>query len=338
MSTEEQELNAASKSQNTGKRKQHKSKNQKEKKRKQSDNESSRPKPRPNYFLGIRIANPIILGKFRAVQEQIKHQDKRLTKAVVPTCTSHITLAVFYLKDEADVVRAEALMKECIPKIVDIVNGKNFSITLEGIGNFRKEVLFANILPGEALSQISLIAEQLDSKLAEFIGSGQKTFKPHATIMKLSKMHNLRRLKLKKIDLSLYNEFTNMSFGAEEIQNIQLLAMLKKKQNDGYYHSECEININGSEEKLSNTGWALEKWAEEVSFCCITWALYTLPKDTVAFYCHGLANSIMQDACRSIKTQDSNFSSKSRLNKLKQTLRNDDVIKHIQEGMTSKTK
>ena len=49
-------------------------------------------------------------------------------------------------------------MKECIPKIVDIVNGKIFSITLEGIGNFRKEVLFANILPGEALSQISLIA------------------------------------------------------------------------------------------------------------------------------------------------------------------------------------
>ena len=53
-------------------------------------------------------------------------------------------------------------------------------------------------------------------------------------------------IQLKKIDLSLYNEFTNMSFGAEEIQNIQLLAMLKKKQNDGYYHSECEINISES--------------------------------------------------------------------------------------------
>ncbi|MGH0142184.1 UNVERIFIED_CONTAM: hypothetical protein FKN15_052238 [Acipenser sinensis] len=67
--------------------------------------------------------------------------------------------------------------------------------------------------------------------------TGSKEFKPHLTILKLSKAPALRRMRLKKI---LYEEYEDAAFGTELFTRIDLCSM-HKKQASGYYHCESSI-------------------------------------------------------------------------------------------------
>lgn len=48
---------------------------------------------------------------------------------------------------------------------------------------------------------------------------------------------------VKKIDLKLYEKFISHRFGEEMVHRVDLCSMLKKKQNNGYYHCESSIII-----------------------------------------------------------------------------------------------
>lgn len=57
------------------------------------------------------------------------------------------------------------------------------------------QVLFANIQESEALEELQMMATNLETSLQELTGSptAKKEFKPHLTILKLSKDFKLRR-------------------------------------------------------------------------------------------------------------------------------------------------
>uniref|UniRef100_H2Y1B1 A-kinase anchor protein 7-like phosphoesterase domain-containing protein n=1 Tax=Ciona intestinalis TaxID=7719 RepID=H2Y1B1_CIOIN len=200
-------------------------------------------KLRPNYFIGVRINNPQILGKIRAIQNIVVGRETQLSKTIVPFSTSHVTLSVFHLKEKDDLKRACTVFHNSVDQIRNILNNEPPQFTVAGVGNFRHQVMFAQIRDNNGLELLTKTAEYLDNQMSEFRNSEDKAFKPHLTIMKLSKMFGAKRFKIKKISPSLYEDFVETNFGDEIINRIELLSMLKPKQRDGYYHSEAEICI-----------------------------------------------------------------------------------------------
>jgi 2'-5' RNA ligase len=57
------------------------------------------------------------------------------------------------------------------------------------------QVLFASIQESEALKELQMMATNLETSLEDLTGSspGKKEFKPHLTILKLSRDYKLRR-------------------------------------------------------------------------------------------------------------------------------------------------
>ncbi|TRY84447.1 hypothetical protein DNTS_035812, partial [Danionella cerebrum] len=68
------------------------------KKKKQGSN-------RPNYFISVPITNPEIKQAVELLQKQILEKDPRLSKALIPVGTLHITLLVTYLGTQEQCVR-----------------------------------------------------------------------------------------------------------------------------------------------------------------------------------------------------------------------------------------
>ncbi|XP_060098961.1 A-kinase anchor protein 7-like isoform X1 [Heteronotia binoei] len=72
---------------------------------------------------------------------------------------------------------------------------------------------------------------------------GSKDFKPHLMFLKLSEAPALRWKGFRKISADLYTVYEDSLFGTEIFGQIDLCAMYEKKQDSGYYHYECSINI-----------------------------------------------------------------------------------------------
>lgn len=69
-------------------------------------------------------------------------------------------------------------------------------------------------------------------------------FKPHVTLMKLSRAPVLRKQGIKKIDASLYEEQVDGDFGVESVGKIQLCSMtLPKDKETGYYFCAKIIDL-----------------------------------------------------------------------------------------------
>ncbi|XP_066545271.1 A-kinase anchor protein 7 isoform X1 [Amia ocellicauda] len=73
--------------------------------------------------------------------------------------------------------------------------------------------------------------------------TGSKEFKPHLTILKLSRAPALRRMRLKAI---IYKEYEDFSFGVQTFTRIDLCAM-RKTQASGYYQCESSLVWGSSE-------------------------------------------------------------------------------------------
>ncbi|MED6289348.1 hypothetical protein CHARACLAT_001914, partial [Characodon lateralis] len=51
---------------------------------------------------------------------------------------------------------------------------------------------------------------------------------------------------IKRVEPRLYSDYTNKFFGNQTVERLDLCSMLKKKQQDGYYHAETSLQL-GSE-------------------------------------------------------------------------------------------
>ncbi|XP_078493193.1 A-kinase anchor protein 7-like [Ciona intestinalis] len=238
-------------------------------------------KLRPNYFIGVRINNPQILGKIRAIQNIVVGRENQLSKSIVPFSTSHITLSVFHLKDNEDLKRLERLLKPNLE-------------FLEYYPSIYNCYFFFNF----CCQNFSLFTEYLDNQMSEFRNSEDKAFKPHITIMKLSKMFGAKRFKIKKIPPTLYEDFVETNFGHEIINKIELLSMLKPKQKDGYYHSEAEICIDESTGKQSPL--LVHQWASCLSVSCITMAIHHIDNPKLKHYGDVIANDVITSAIQDL--------------------------------------
>ncbi|XP_072008290.1 uncharacterized protein [Engystomops pustulosus] len=205
---------------------------------------------RPNYFVAIPITNDEILDLIEDVQEHILLKEPKLLRALIPAEKVHITILVAHLRTEDDIKRAVSALLQSKEKVEKLLIGKQFALSLHGIGEFNNQVIFLKITKHEnkLLSEIAEVVK--DCFISEGVNiSGSKDFKPHLTFLKLSKAPSLRRKGFKKICSELYKEYEDFSFGTELFSRIDLCSMHKKNKESGYYYCESSILIDSIKPK-----------------------------------------------------------------------------------------
>ncbi|XP_053498195.1 A-kinase anchor protein 7 isoform X3 [Ictalurus furcatus] len=203
--------------------------------------------PRPNYFVSIPITNQKIKQGVEEVQAEVLQKDPRLSRALIPVGTLHITLLVTHLSTQEQIDTAALAIEEMESMLTALVGGRSLVLPFCGIGHFKQEVAFIQIEEGEHLSTLTHIADSVRKAFEEkgIPAGDQKAFKPHLTFIKLSRAPKLRRQGVKKLDSSLYAAFEQRVFGEENVCTMDLCSMLKKKDADGYYHREKTVTFGG---------------------------------------------------------------------------------------------
>ncbi|CAH2250084.1 A-kinase anchoring 7 isoform X2 [Pelobates cultripes] len=216
------------------------------------EDDMSKKKKTANYFVSVPISNPKILGDIQTFQDAVLEKDERLTRAMIPKGSFHITLFVMHLSNEDEVNLAMSALLESKKPIENVLEGKEVVLTFHGVDEFKHEVVYGKIREGESVDTLTKIAEIMVKIFQEkgIITVGYKGFVPHLTFLKLSRAPKLRKQGIKKIDPRLYNDFQDHYFGDDTLFRIDLCSMLKKRQSGGYYHTEASIYIgqkNGRE-------------------------------------------------------------------------------------------
>ncbi|XP_068610046.1 A-kinase anchor protein 7-like [Brachionichthys hirsutus] len=239
--------------------------NQKKRKRKRGDaggrvdseEDADKKKPkkesqRPNYFLSIPITNTQISAAVTEVQEAVLQQEPRLARAMIPAPTLHITLLVAHLANQEQVDLAATVLAEVAWPLAELLGGRDLVLPFSGIGHFRKEVVFVGLAPGQHRDKLDSLAEWLRSRFVEqgLLQGDSRGFEPHLTIMKLSRASKLRSQGIKRVDPALFSSYTNQFFGGQTVERLDLCSMLKKKQRDGYYHTETSLQLDLSQDSL----------------------------------------------------------------------------------------
>ncbi|XP_008298628.1 A-kinase anchor protein 7 isoform gamma isoform X2 [Stegastes partitus] len=212
-----------------------------DKKKKKKENQ------RPNYFVSIPITNSQISSAVTEVQEAVLQQEPRLAKAMIPVPTLHITLLVTHLADQEQVDLAAAVLARVEPSLAELLGGRDLVLPFSGIGHFRREVVFVGLTAGRHRRTLDSLAELLRSRFEDqgLLQGDGRGFEPHLTIMKLSRASKLRSQGIKRVDPALYSNYTNKFFGDQTVERVDLCSMLKKKQQDGYYHTETSLQLGG---------------------------------------------------------------------------------------------
>ncbi|XP_038149176.1 A-kinase anchor protein 7-like isoform X2 [Cyprinodon tularosa] len=211
------------------------------------DQKKKKKSQRPNYFVSIPINNPQIKSLIKEVQEGIIQQEPRLAKAMIPVPTLHITLLVTHLASQEQVELAAAVLAQVEPSVAELLGGRDLVLPFSGIRHFRKEVVFVGLNDGEHRHTLDSLAELLRRRFEEqdLLQGDCRDFEPHLTIMKLSRASKLRFQGIKRVEPDLYSDYKNKFFGNQTVERLDLCSMLKKKQPDGYYHTDTSLQLGG---------------------------------------------------------------------------------------------
>lgn len=209
---------------------------------------------RPNYFVSIPITNPQISSAVAEVQQAMLLQEPKLSKAMLPIPTLHITLLVTHLANQEQVDQAATVLAGVEPSLAELLSGRALVLPFSGISHFRKEVVFVALAPGEHKHTLDSLAELLRCRFEEqgLLQGDCRGFEPHLTIMKLSRSPKLRSQGIKRVEPSLYSDYTDRFFGDQPVERVDLCSMLKKKRQDGYYHTESSLQLDLAQRPLHN--------------------------------------------------------------------------------------
>ncbi|XP_051908721.1 A-kinase anchor protein 7 isoform X2 [Hippocampus zosterae] len=200
---------------------------------------------RPNYFVSIPITNAQISSAVTEVQEAVLEREPRLAKAMIPVPTLHITLLVTHLADQEQVDLAAAALAQVESSLAELLDGAELVLPFTGVAHFRNDVVFVALGPGPHRRVLCNLAELLRGHFKErgLLEGDAHGFEPHLTIMKLSRAPKLRSQGIKRVDPSLYSNYNDRFFGDQTLERLDLCSMLKRKQQDGYYHTETSLQL-----------------------------------------------------------------------------------------------
>ena len=184
------------------------------------------------------------MEKIDKLQNELIAKNEVLSKHIEPPCKAHITLSVMNLDDD-DLETCKNMLQE---KFKPNLTEADRTLTFEGIGRFGNRVLFVKPNLGiESLKKMHLELQNLliESEIKTEVG---REYNPHVTLFKTSKPKGGRKRNSKGKDKTgfdddLIEEFKDINFGEEIVEEIQLLSMNKPKAEDGYYHCEASFSL-----------------------------------------------------------------------------------------------
>ena len=168
------------------------------------------------------------------IQNHVTKSDPKLSQACVSVPKAHLTLFVF-VDDQVEKV---------IETVQSVIEKIEFSdeLTIEAneIGHFNHSVVYAKLKLSPNIDDLwaKLAEELIKNEIIE--ESAKNQFRPHLTLMKLSKMKKPKKgqKRMKKIQPDLYIEYQNAFLGVQKVKSLQLLSMTKPAEASGYYYCQ----------------------------------------------------------------------------------------------------
>lgn len=196
----------------------------------------------PNYFIAIRVSNPVIHSGVKIVQDSVVSHDEKLMPALIPLATLHLTLLVLHLEDEEKIQKATEVLHQCRTSLEPVLLNSALTLNFAGLDNFRHQVLFVKLCGEEGIVRLNTVANVVRDAFAKegIPSTDSREFSPHLTVMKLTRSPKLRKRGIRKIPLESYATWTDFDFGEERVTSLHLCSM-NKKEEDGFY--KCVTTI-----------------------------------------------------------------------------------------------
>ena len=196
----------------------------------------------PNYFIAIRVSNPVIHSGVKIVQDSVVSHDEKLMPALIPLATLHLTLLVLHLEDEEKIQKATEVLHQCRTSLEPVLLNSALTLNFAGLDNFRHQVLFVKLCGEEGIVRLNTVANVVRDTFAKegIPATDSREFSPHLTVMKLTRSPKLRKRGIGKIPLESYATWTDFDFGEERVSSLHLCSM-NKKEEDGFY--KCVTTI-----------------------------------------------------------------------------------------------
>lgn len=201
----------------------------------------------PNYFIAIRVSNPVIHSGVKIVQDSIVSHDENLKPALIPLATLHLTLLVLHLEDEEKIQKATEVLHQCRTSLEPVLLNSALTLNFAGLDNFRHQVLFVKLCGEERIVRLNTVANVVRDTFAKegIPSTDSREFSPHLTVMKLTRSPKLRKRGIRKIPSESYATWTDFDFGEERVSSLHLCSM-NKKEEDGFY--KCVTTVKFEEQ------------------------------------------------------------------------------------------
>ncbi|XP_077991853.1 uncharacterized protein LOC144446045 isoform X2 [Glandiceps talaboti] len=262
----------------------------------------------PNYFVAIQVSNPEIHDNLRNVQQSVMKSDEKLKDAMIPIPTLHLTVMVMHIANDEELERAKDALRTCHALLTPQFEDNVLEIPFSGLGHFNNQVMFARIQDGDHVSVLYDIAETVEKVYNQYniVSTGERGFKPHLTVMKLSRAPSLRRKGVRRIKSEYYRQFNADYFGSQVVKGLQLCSINKPKTDDGYYYFAEEIAFQTGQQEAEKR--------ETVSMTRI------------------MVNDIVDDALQSVEADDEDDLGHDEVSMETKENRDTDVQEEVNDG------
>ncbi|XP_041350525.1 uncharacterized protein LOC121369484 [Gigantopelta aegis] len=197
-------------------------------------------KLRPNYFLAMRIQDEQIVKAIEEVQDFILDHEPLYNACIVPPRALHVTLCTVGLDTPEQVANAVSTLQDMKAELANLLPQE--PLTFQGVSHFYHRVIYSKI---DVPKQFMDFVEHLKMCLRQAgvdIRDGFE-FVPHMTLMKTTRTVS-RQKGSKYVDPWLYQGYTDMYFGTQKVQSIDLCSMSADRDEDGFYMTADHLDFN----------------------------------------------------------------------------------------------
>ena len=199
-----------------------------------------RDKLRPNHFLAVRVQDEHVIKAVEEVQDFILDHEPLYNACVIPPKALHVTLCTVGLDTPEQVANAVSALQDMKSELSNMLPQE--PLTFQGVSHFYNRVIYSKIaVPKQFLDFVEHLKTCLRQAGVD-IRDGFE-FVPHMTLMKTTRAVS-RQKGTKYIDPWLYQGYTDMYFGTQKLQSVDLCSMTADRDEDGFYISVKHVDFN----------------------------------------------------------------------------------------------
>lgn len=208
---------------------------------------------KPNYFIAIRLSDPIIRSNVEIVQEAA---DERLKPALVPLKKLHLSLLAIRLKDEKEIEE----VKKILQQMKSVLPNGAFTIKCKGLDYFRypqkpdrqkklpdppkmlRRVLYVKPF-GEELRGLQrrirdVVRDTFKGRDILPSDSDDEEWIPHIAVIRLKG----KNTEVEEIPEKSLKPFLGWDFGEQQVSSL-FLCSIGTTAEDGFYKTEAKIDF-----------------------------------------------------------------------------------------------